>query len=84
MLPSGERNIHVRATHLHAFNMESIEKSPLLSSQDLDVPINEDLSKDKNLSTDNWQRFVPVLGLLAALAWVCFQSLSAIFVQVCL
>ena len=59
-----------------ASDMESIEKSPLLSSKDLDDPIRE------NNSTGNPSKYLFVLGLFAALGWVSFSAVSAICVQV--
>ena len=56
--------------------MGSIEKSPLLSSKDLDDSIKE------NDSTENSSKSVFVVGLLAASGWVCFNAVSAICVQV--
>ena len=57
--------------------MGYVEKSPLVSSHDLDDGIRE------NNFTEKSSKLQFVVGLLATLGWVCFNAVSAICVQVC-
>ncbi len=59
--------------------MGTIEEYPLLSANDSDEEIEENLSDKNNSFVANKLRLL--VGLLAALGWVSFSAFSAIFVQ---